>query len=233
MASRTLGIRSTPPADLTLPPASPEPQSTQTPEKKPTAAQAHVLASTTGDTALQNIKDERPAITFSKFGDGVAAPKKLLENGDISPATADNSAGSSTDDAAAAHRTARKAALLALGARPEHIEEAIAAIPLARNEQLLAFALMRQIGASVANAGHYAGEVIPVVAGKSEQQSRLAYCLGRAAGLNDATAKDFSAASSIASTAAHFHEAANLPNSATDPAARANYCVLRAMDIDR
>jgi hypothetical protein len=217
-----------------LPPASPAPQSAQAPQKKPTAAQAHVLASTAGDTALQNIKDERPAARSLRFGDGIAAQINSIDsdNDDTGTTTADNAGGSRTDGAATAHRTALKSALLALGARPEHIEEAIAASPLARNQQLLAFALMREIGVSLANAGRYAGEDIPLLAGKSEQQSRLAYCLGRTAGLDDAAAKDFSAASSIASNVAHFHEAANLSNSASDPAARVNYCVLRAMDID-
>lgn len=231
---QTPGVRPTAPADGPLPPASPRQKKSQSPEKNSPAAQDHVLASTSDPSALRNIKDERPAGRLHTFSDGTPIPPNPFEDDftdDGPPPAASTSGLLSTSDPNASSNAARKSSLVASGALPAHVDEAFSSIPLGSDAQLLAFSLVREIGASLADARQYASEDIPVVPGKSEQQTQLEYCLGRTAGLSVTDASGFSDCEAN-SDATHFREAARHPHAASTPSVKVNYCVLRAFGME-
>lgn len=227
MTSRKiLSNRQISPAGLKLPSAAARQGIPKPPEENPSTAQAHVLASTADATALKNIKDERPVNYPRNFGGRTPAPPRSSDNDarDLGPPNAGNIAGGLP---ATASHAQRMSSLVGMGALPEYIEEAISSIPLGSEGQLRAFSLVREVGASPDDARQYACEDIPIVPGKPEQQARLDYCLGRAGGLSVSEAIDFCGRQS-ASNGAHFREAKLLPNAASDPSVKVNYCLLRA-----
>lgn len=220
------GARQRSPADLTSP-ASPRPARTGSPRANSEAAQGHVLATASDPNALRNIKDVPPANLSNFFGDGTPVPPGPdgFDPDATAPAT---SAAEPAQTSAGGARQARKSSLVDMGALPQHAEQALSSMPNGSNAQLLAFALIRELGASITDAQKYACENIPRVPGKSDQQATLDYCLLRAAGLSKSDARTLGGDAGFSSDAQHFEEAGNHPDADSDPSVKINYCVLRA-----
>ena len=189
-----------------------------------------MLATTSNPAALRNITDERPAGPLHYFHDGVPIPPNPFDDDEFDPGAASNTSqtnGLALPDNGATLESARKSSIVAMGALPEYVEQAFSSVPQGSDAQLLAFSLLQEIGVGLADTQQYIHEDIDEAPGKSDEQLRLDYCLGRAAGLSADEARN-SCASKITSEADYFGEATEHPAAASEPSVRVNYCMLRA-----
>lgn len=173
----------------------------------------HVVDRTQSENALGNVKDQRTRSSKGK---------------------ARQSATPGNVDAALRGEPGKPARLrplnvnwlIARGARPAHIEQAISRMPHGKQGQILAFCLLCGIGVSAEDATLYACEEIGKLDKEKPSPDRLAYCTLRAAGFTPGQAARLSNAD-YPGKAKYFQEAALIPNPGRDCAVKINYCAIR------